>query len=269
MAIHGERVGITILGSGSRGNATVVHTENEAILIDAGFSARELRKRMARAEVDEKLVRAILVTHEHSDHVCGLRVCAKQLGVPVYANRGTAEVLRSRDDKLGALTIFAPGSSFGVGPFTVEPFTIPHDAYDPVAFVVKLGAIKLGIATDLGHVNALVSHQLKACDALVVESNHDIGMLRNSDRTWSLKQRILSRHGHLSNDDGLELLRKVLHARTRHVVMAHASRDCNEYELVEAGVRQCLVELGREDVQLHVATQDDGVQTIWVSHEIG
>jgi phosphoribosyl 1,2-cyclic phosphodiesterase len=269
MSINGERVGITVLGSGSRGNATVVHTDDEAILIDAGFSARELRKRMARMRIEEGKIRAILVTHEHSDHVCGLRVCAKQLGVPIYANCGTAEVLRSRDDKLGNLTIFAPGSPFGVGPFTIEPFTIPHDAYDPVAFVVKLGAIKLGIATDLGHVNSLVSHQLRACDALVVESNHDLGMLRNSDRKWSLKQRILSRHGHLSNEDGLELIRKVLHARTRHVVMAHASRDCNEYDLVDTGMRRCLAELGRQDVQLIVATQDEGASTIWVSHEAG
>ena len=264
MSVNGERMGITVLGSGSRGNATVIHTDDDAILIDAGFSSRELRNRMVRCGIDEKKVRAILVTHEHSDHVRGLRVCAQQLGVPVYANRGTAEILRSRDDKLGSLTIFASGSPFGVGRFTIEPFTIPHDAYDPVAFVVKLGPIKLGIATDLGHVNSLVSHQLRGCDALVVESNHDIAMLRNSDRTWSLKQRILGRHGHLSNDDGLELLRKVLHGRTRHVIMAHASSECNEYGLVEGGARRCLAELGREDIELHVATQDEGARTVWV-----
>ncbi|MBT3286207.1 MAG: MBL fold metallo-hydrolase [Victivallales bacterium] len=268
MAVNVERVGITVLGSGSRGNAVVIHTESEAILVDAGFSARELRKRMARFEIDETKVRAILVSHEHSDHVCGMRVCAKQLGIPIYANRGTAEVLRSRDDKLGNLTIFAPGSPFGVGGFTVEPFTIPHDAYDPVAFVVKMGTVKLGIATDLGHVNSLVSHQLRACDALVVESNHDIGMLRNSDRKWSLKQRIIGRHGHLSNEDGLELLRKVLHGRTQAVIMAHASGECNEYSLVERGVKQCLAELEREDIVMHVATQDDGAPTVWVSHAV-
>jgi len=266
MSVNVERVGITILGSGSSGNAIVVHTERDALLIDAGFSARELRRRMAAKGIDETMIRAVLVTHEHSDHVSGLRVTAKQLGLPIYANRGTAEVLRNRDDKLGALTIFASGSPFAIGEFTIEPFTIPHDAYDPVAFVVRYGPVKLGIATDLGHVNELVSYQLRECDALVVESNHDLGMLRNSDRKWSLKQRIIGRHGHLSNEDGLELLRKVMHARTRHVVLAHASRECNDYGLVEQGLRRCLAELGREDIAWQIATQDEGAQTIWVSH---
>lgn len=268
MSVNVERVGITILGSGSSGNSIVIHTERDALLIDAGFSARELRRRMASKGIDETMVRAVLVTHEHSDHVCGLRVTAKQLGLPIYANRGTAEVLRNRDDKLGSLTIFASGSSFAIGEFTIEPFTIPHDAYDPVAFVVKHGPVKVGIATDLGHVNELVSYQLRECDALVVESNHDLGMLRNSDRKWSLKQRILGRHGHLSNEDGLELLRKVMHIKTRHVVLAHASRECNDYGLVEQGLRRCLAELGREDIAWQIATQDEGAQTIWVSHNL-
>lgn len=266
MSDPGERVGITILGSGSNGNAIAIHSARETLLVDAGFSARELRRRMEASGVDERSVRAVLVTHEHSDHVKGLRVLAEQLAVPIYANRGTAEVLRSRDTKLGKLVIFAPGSPFSVGEFLVEPFTIPHDAYDPVAFVVKHGPVKLGIATDLGHVNHLVSHQLQACDALVLESNHDLEMLRNSDRSWSLKQRIIGRHGHLSNEAGLDLLRQVLHERTRHIVLAHASRECNDYGLVETGLRRCLAELGREDIDWQVATQDEGARTVWVTH---
>lgn len=265
MSDPGERVGITILGSGSGGNAIAIHSARETLLIDAGFSAREVRRRLEASGIDEKNVRAVLVTHEHSDHVKGLRVLAEQLAVPIYANRGTAEVLRSRDTKLGKLVIFAPGSPFSVGEFLVEPFTIPHDAYDPVAFVVKHGPVKLGIATDLGHVNHLVSHQLQACDALVIESNHDLEMLRNADRSWSLKQRIIGRHGHLSNEAGLDLLRQVLHERTRHIVLAHASRECNDYGLVETGLRRCLAELGREDIEWQVATQDEGARTVWVS----
>lgn len=257
-------LGITVLGSGSSGNAMVVHTPREGLLIDAGFSARELRRRLDHAGLDPGLLEAVLVSHEHADHVKGLRVFARQFALPIYANRRTADALRHRDAKLGSMTIFAAGTAFRVGAFTVEPFSIPHDANDPVAFVIRSGRAKIGIATDLGHVNNLVAYQLRECHILVLESNHDRIMLGNSTRPWALKQRIQGRHGHLSNDSCVDLLRRVLHAETRHVILAHASQECNCYDLVRKESEALLRELQRPDVNLHVAVQDKPLPTLWL-----
>ena len=257
-------LGITILGSGSRGNAIVIHTPSDAVLVDAGFSARELRRRMRCAGIDETTLKGIIVSHEHSDHVKGLRVCAKQLNVPVYANRNTADVIRFREQKMGAMHIFTAGALFEVGPFEVEPFSIPHDANDPVGFVLRFGGRKIGIATDLGHASHLVTYQLRECDGLVLEANHDIEMLHSSARPWSLKQRILSRHGHLSNDDSADLIGKVVHSKTRHLVLAHASEECNRPELVERCTLRTLEALGRTDIKPLFAEQNEILPTLWL-----
>lgn len=257
-------LGLTVLGSGSRGNALVVHGPRGGVLLDAGFSAAELTERLGQAGLRPSQLDAILVSHEHADHVKGLRVFAERHGLPVFANRGTAAVLRHRDARLGPVRLFAAGNAFQVGEYEIYPFSIPHDANDPVGFVVEAHGRRLGIATDLGHVNRLVTYQLRECDVLVVESNHDIGMLGNSSRPWALKQRILGRHGHLSNEACMELLRAVVHARTRHVVMAHASEECNRYELVAKAVQDCLTRLGRPDIRAHVARQDRPLPTVWV-----
>ena len=265
MAATHTELGITVLGSGSAGNATLIQTGKEAILIDAGFSARELRRRLDMAGVDHRLIRGIILSHEHSDHVRGVRVCASQLGIPIFSNRETATALRYREKRdLGELSIFGVGSPFQVGEFAVEPFSIPHDANDPVGFVVRCAGRKVGVATDLGHASHLVCYQLRECDLLIVESNHDVRMLSSSSRPWSLKQRILGRHGHLSNQASMELLKRVIHARTRHLVLAHASQECNRYELVEAQVAQCLSELERQDIASAVARQDRPLPTIWL-----
>jgi phosphoribosyl 1,2-cyclic phosphodiesterase len=264
MSDSSPSLGVTILGSGSRGNALVLHTATGAVLLDAGFSARELEQRLAQAGLEPTALSAVVISHEHADHVKGLRVFAARYGLPVFANRGTAAVLRNRDEQLGQLRLFAAGNPFVIGPFTVHPFSIPHDANDPVAFVVQACDRRIGIATDLGHVNHLVTHQLRECDVLVLESNHDLVMLGNSQRPWALKQRILSRHGHLSNDACMELLRTVVHARTRHVVMAHASAECNCPQIVAKAVAACLASLGRTDITAHIAGQDEPLPTLWV-----
>lgn len=257
-------LGITVLGSGSQGNATVLHSSSEGVLIDAGFSAREIRNRLQNAGVDERILKAIVVSHEHADHVKGLRVFAKQLQIPIYANRNTATILRRRDAQFGQMYLFATGSPFSIAGFTVETFSIPHDANDPVAFLIRWQDRRIGIATDLGHVSRLVLYQLRECDALIVESNHDIQMLGQSPRPWALKQRILSRHGHLSNEACIELLQFIIHPRTRHVIMAHASQECNQYELIEAMGAKCLEDLGRLDIGLSVARQDAPLPTVWI-----
>lgn len=258
-------IGVTVLGSGSRGNSLVVHGEDGAILVDAGFSMRQTRIRLEEAGVDIRTIKAIVVSHEHTDHVKGLRVAAKQLKVPVYCNRNTGTMLKDREICPDTLHLFSAGASFMIGEFMVQPFSIPHDAMDPVGFTISNRDMRVGIATDLGHVNNLVCHHLRESEILVVESNHDLNLLRRSSRPWSLKQRILSRHGHLSNDATLELLARVLHERTRHLILAHASQDCNRYDLVASHVSNGLKALGRTDLTPHVATQDKWLPTMWAA----
>jgi phosphoribosyl 1,2-cyclic phosphodiesterase len=262
---HQLRLGVTVLGSGSGGNAAVVHSPDGNPLVDAGFSMVELRRRLEIAKILPESLHAILVTHEHGDHVKGLRVVAKALKIPVYCNRGTADVLRGKElAPEHGLKIFTTGSAFAVDGFAIEPFSIPHDTSDPVAFTFRFGDLKLGIATDFGHASSLVAHHLSGCDLLVVESNHDVRMLWDSSRPPRLKQRILSKVGHLSNEDCAKLLHRILHARTRHLVLAHASSECNCHELVERAARACLQELARADLTPHVARQDAPLPTFWV-----
>ncbi|MFA4943719.1 MAG: MBL fold metallo-hydrolase [Lentisphaeria bacterium] len=257
-------LGLTVLGSGSSGNAAVLHTPEGAVLIDAGFSARELRRRLALAGIAEDQLRAILVTHEHADHICGLRVLAKALKLPVYVSRDTAQALRDRElAPGGTLCLFLPGGAFRIGALTVQPFSIPHDAVEPVAFTFHWNRRKLGFATDLGHANGLAQHHLRECDLLVVESNHDPGLLMASNRPLPLKQRIRGRNGHLSNQDCAGLLRRVLDGRTRHLVLAHASRECNDAKLIAACAGECLRDLGRTDLVPQIASQDTPLPTLW------
>lgn len=243
----------------------VVHTPEGGLLIDAGFSARELRRRLHEAGVPEESLRAILVTHEHDDHVKGLRVLSKLLNLPVYANRETASVMRDHGKAPEQhLHLFTPGAAFAIGGFTVEPFSIPHDAADPMAFAIHWGAFKAGIVTDLGHANPLAQHHLGGCDVLVVESNHDPEMLWNSSRPLALKQRIRGKCGHLSNAACAELVGRILAPRTRHLVLAHASQECNRYELVEQTAVECLRRLGRVDLRPCVARQACWLPAVWV-----
>jgi phosphoribosyl 1,2-cyclic phosphodiesterase len=256
-------VGITVLGSGSSGNSLVVHGRGGDILVDAGFSLKELRRRMAVSGVDESRICALVVSHEHSDHTKGLGPISRGLGVPVYCTRETCAMLRDRKLVNARVNLFSAGVPFELEGITVQPVSIPHDAVDPVGFTFSSDSCKIGVATDLGHVSGLVRHHLAACDALVVETNHDIEMLHVSSRPWRLKQRILGRHGHLSNNDGLALLSSILADRTRHLVLAHASRECNDYALVQTLTHRCLTEAGRKDVSFQVAQQDESLATIW------
>jgi len=259
-------LGITVLGSGSGGNALIIRDGNTALLLDAGFSFRELERRSVTADVPLDLVSAILVSHEHNDHIKGLGPTARRLEAPVYCNRMTAEAIRSLQQRPpGSMNLFASGSEFSIGPFGIEPFSIPHDATDPAAFIIHWGNRKIAVATDLGYAGNLVTHRLRDCDVLIIESNHDVPMLLASKRPWPLKQRIMSRHGHLSNEACMDLVRNVVSDRTRHVVFAHASRECNTYQMVEEHARKCLAEIGRPDIDPMVARQDEPLPTIWMT----
>jgi phosphoribosyl 1,2-cyclic phosphodiesterase len=221
---------LTVLASGSKGNAVYLEADGFGVLVDAGISCLQIRKRLASLGIDPAVLRAVCVTHEHSDHVAALDVLQRTLpSLDLYANSETA-----RHVKCPTLTwhYFATGSPFPLGPFTVTPFTLPHDAYDPVGFTFAVGPWKIGIATDMGMPTQVARHHLSDCDAVILEANHEPSILRTSGRAPHLIQRILSRQGHLCNDDTATFASSIAAAgRLRHLFLAHLSRDCNRPEL--------------------------------------
>lgn len=264
-AMFGERFGVTILGSGSKGNATLVHRGKDAVLIDAGFSCREFKRRLEASGLPSDLrIHGILVTHEHTDHANGIRLVSQKFDAPIYATSKCASVLRQRYNIDFGINLIAPGGSFQLSQFQVMPFTIPHDSVDPVAFTLAFDGYKVGIATDIGNANNVVAYELRNCDVLVLESNHDLNMLAGSQRPWPLKQRIMGNMGHLSNESTCKLLERVMCPNLRHLVLAHISSECNSCDKARCCVENCLVQLSRTDIELSIATQDEPVDTIWL-----
>jgi phosphoribosyl 1,2-cyclic phosphodiesterase len=327
---------MTVLASGSKGNCLVVSSSRTRLLVDAGLSCRELFKRMRAAEEDPATLDAILITHEHQDHVHGLAATARKLGIPVYWTAAThrawmrwmvprkrtsyAEWLESRRQGLGTRDVgtrdlgtrdlgtrdlgtrdlgardaevdaevevvgdeaaseivfdgvgldsagcgaagvedealvaekdpcrlpgveyFEAGSVFSVGDISVSSFTIPHDAADPVGFVFEVEGVRVGLATDLGYVPPNVQHRLRGCDVLMIESNHDLEMLRDGPYPWSVKQRVMSRVGHLSNEAAAGFLEKNYDGRATYVVLAHLSESNNLPELARVAAEGALRE---------------------------
>ena len=300
-------VRMTVLASGSKGNSTVVASARTRILVDAGLSCRELMKRMRAAGEQPEALDAILITHEHQDHVQGMAVTARKLGIPVYwtepthrawvrwmrpqkrityaqwleQRKATAQrpTVRLEDDALPtprcssegseepdqeeraaaeeaiaeaarepqkdptalpAVEYFRAGSGFRIGDIAVTPFTIPHDAADPVGFVFEADGVRIAIATDLGYMPSNIVVQLRGCDVLMLESNHDVDMLRDGPYPWSVKQRVMSRVGHLSNDAASEFLAKSYDGGAAYVVLAHLSENNNLPELARISAERAL-----------------------------
>ncbi len=293
---------MTVLASGSKGNSTLVSSSRTKILVDAGLSCRELLKRMQVAGEDPSTVDAILITHEHQDHIQGVAVLARKLGIPVYFTEAThrawtrwmtpqkrvtyAEWLEQRrreaaerqaedadaladhlspaagadlcDDTdsagdaahgtaaarnpaaLPSVQFFAAGRDFSIGDIAVTPFTIPHDAADPVGFVFAAEGVRIGIATDLGYMPPNAKLALRGCDVLMLESNHDLEMLRDGPYPWSVKQRVMSRVGHLSNNAAAEFLEKNYDGTAAYVVLAHLSQSNNLPELARLAAERAL-----------------------------
>ena len=240
-------VSVSVLASGSRGNSAVVQTSTTRILLDAGISCRETFKRMKVPGEDARTLSAILITHEHTDHVYGLATLAKKLKVPVFMTGATHQTwARAMRDENGVrptlerLEIFAAGKGFQVGDIAVIPFTIPHDAADPVGFTFRAEGVKIGFATDLGYLPASVRHHLRRCDVLVMESNHDVEMLRVGPYPWSVKQRVMSRVGHLSNDALAEFFSSDYDGEAAYVVLAHLSEHNNHPEIARGAAVKAL-----------------------------
>jgi phosphoribosyl 1,2-cyclic phosphodiesterase len=250
-------VKFTILGSGSGGNCAYLETAEARVLVDAGFSPRQIRKRLESiGRVPENLT-AILITHEHSDHVQGLTGIAAKLNIPVYCNRATKEAFEYQLQTKFTCNLFNTGASFEIGDVQVDTFAIPHDAQDPVGFLIRTPAGNLGFATDLGHATRLVLERIRPANVLVLESNHDVKMLQDCPRrSWSLKQRILGRHGHLSNVAAAEAAAHVMSAELKHLYLAHLSRECNRPELAHHVMAEQLHHIGANHVHLQTAAQD-------------
>ena len=257
-------VKLTLLASGSAGNSAYVETDETRVLVDAGLSPRQTRQRMAGLGRTPENLNAILITHEHSDHIVGLAGLAEKLRVPVYCNRATRdEIVRQLSVTQIEFRLFTTGASFEVGDIQVETFSIPHDAQDPVGFILRTASGNIGFATDLGHVTRLVAERVRAANVLVLESNHDVKMLQDClHRPWSLKQRILSRHGHLSNEAAADCTAEIMSGNLRHLYLGHLSRDCNKPDLAFNVVNQRLQQLGAAHVQLQVATQAQPTATL-------
>jgi len=250
-----NRLSVCVLASGSRGNATYLSDGQTAILIDAGLSGIEIQRRMAAKDLDPNGLDAILVSHEHSDHIQGVGVISRRFGLPVYISEATRQVAQNALGKLHEVHPFACGNSFSIGSLAVHPFSTSHDAEDPAGFTISDRRIKVGLATDLGIVTGVVENHLQACDILVLEANHDARMLIDGPYPWPLKQRIRSRSGHLSNDDTASLLETLLHDRLAHVILAHLSEENNTPDIALQTVKAVL---NGHRTQLHVASQGAG-----------
>ena len=237
----------TVLGSGSTGNAVLICTEKTKVLVDCGLSAKETMRRLAQVGVDCADLNAVIITHEHSDHACGLRVFLKSVDCQVYISESTeisyyttrkgvkdiaSEGVKRRDALKNRIEKIESSVDFRIGDIDFEPFSVPHDAADNFGFIAKNKGVRIATLTDLGCMTTLVKDKLRNCDAIVIESNHSRDMLRACPLySWDLKQRIMSRTGHLSNEDLSEWLTHEFDGAARHIVLAHLSQRANEPHL--------------------------------------
>src|ERR1051325_10804009 len=250
--------GLTMRGSGSAGNSALVQTDHCRLLVDGGLSARQLVLRLAECGVTPRQLDGVLLTHEHGDHVCGLEVLCRKFHVPIYCNSLTAEAIRS-----GTLIehpnwrLFRTGAEFSICDIVVQTFAVPHDAVDPVGYAFHSGSSGLGFITDLGYATKMLVERLRHVDTLVIETNHDEKLLQNdSHRPWPVKQRIQSRHGHLSNSAAATVVEQLLAGKLNRVVLSHLSRDCNTPELAAGVMRATLTQRDRNDIEVHCAAQN-------------
>jgi phosphoribosyl 1,2-cyclic phosphodiesterase len=237
---------LCMLASGSRGNAIYISNGTTAVLIDAGLSGVEIERRLKSRGLCPEDLDALIVSHEHADHIQGVGVLSRKYGLPVYMNTDTQKAAY-RLGKVSTIRQFSCSAPFMINSLNIYPFPISHDAADPAGFTIEQAGIKIGIATDLGIVTTLVKEHLKGCALLVLEANHDPEMLAQGPYPWPLKQRIKSRVGHLANEDTHDLLHELQHDQLKHVVLAHLSETNNTpekaYQAVSTALTRCLPQL--------------------------
>lgn len=246
------------LGSGSEGNGLLIQCEATSVLLDCGFSLAETTVRLNRLGVAPQQITALLVTHEHSDHIAGVARLARRYDLPVYASFGTLAALRGQlaEDQLHAISSDVP---FALEALAIEPFAVPHDAREPLQFVVGNGDRRLGVLTDVGCSTPHIEAMLKTCDALFLETNYDPHLLKNGPYPPLLKERVSGRFGHLSNDDSAALLSRLDHSRLQRVVAAHVSKKNNTPQLAQAALARVLGCVPEE-----VMVADQGVGLDWM-----
>lgn len=272
----------TVLGSGSTGNAVLISSEKTNVLVDAGLSAREIMRRLAAVGVDASQLDGVLITHEHGDHVGGLRVLLGSINCPVYISavtedayydtnaggeNGNGESSKRRGALSSRVSNVESSCDFRIGDIDFTPFSVPHDAVDNFGFVAKKDGVKIATLMDFGHISERVKLAIRDCDAVIIESNHSVDMLRTCNvYTWDLKQRILSRTGHLSNDDLADWLQNDFDGKARHIVLAHLSQRANDPHLALIMAETALrMRAPLFRAETHVTLSDPKRPTEWIS----
>lgn len=250
----------SVLGSGSRGNAVYVESGESAVLIDAGFSGKELQKRMESIGRSLTDVQALCITHEHNDHICGAGVISRRYDIPLIINDLTLESATGKLGKLHDTTIFSVGEVVQLGDLQIRSFRISHDTADPVGYVISNGEKRLGYLTDTGKVSHLMAQRLLACHGIILEFNHDLEMLKYGPYPLPLQQRVRSSRGHLSNDDAADFLKELLQGAVVEVVLAHLSEKNNTVDLAREAADGAID--SKSGVTLHIAKQDSAMQLL-------
>ncbi|MCK4357194.1 MAG: MBL fold metallo-hydrolase [Candidatus Cloacimonetes bacterium] len=254
---------VCILASGSKGNSILVAGSKTNILIDAGLSCKQILERLNQVGVDENSIKALFITHEHSDHIKGAGPIVRTLGIPLFINQLTFNDDDYRLGKIEKVKIFENGYPFTFNEFLIEPFSVPHDSADNSCFKIsERGSLgKLIILTDLGYPTKLVKEKLKNPSTIILESNHDFDKLINGPYEWWLKQRIKSKNGHLSNSQACELINEIIHPSLKNIILAHLSEENNEPEIAKAEMMKILKER-KSDCNLYIAYQNH--PTNWI-----
>jgi len=236
----------------------IIESHGAALLIDQGFSHKQLDRRLTIRGIDPSLITAILVTHEHDDHIRGVGITARKLGIPVYATSGTLKRRNSVFNGSETLCPIESGEPFALGPFEILPYRVSHDAEDPVQYCIRSGKKKITIATDLGFVSTLVEQCLRDSDLVVVEANHDVDMLKKGPYPWHLKQRIMSKVGHLSNTNAADIIFNIsLNRKKLKIILAHLSEENNRPDIAERTVRELFERFDRPLGHLCIALQEE------------
>lgn len=256
-------VRMCVLASGSRGNSTLVCTDSEALLIDAGISAAKISAYLETLQINPFKLKGIVITHEHTDHIRGVGPLSRKYGVPVFCNIDTWAKAKSVVGNVPSLIGIEPGAPFSICDFRIVPFSTPHDALNPIGLTVEVLGKKIGIATDLGYVTRLIRERLRGCHALMLEFNYNRDMLIAGPYTWPMKQRIMGRMGHLSNEDACSLLEDVITPELSHIVLAHMSENNNLPELALMSVRDVCIKNSLEHITVIAGRQ--GERSDWIN----
>lgn len=255
---------LRVLASGSSGNSILISSSETVILIDAGLTCKELTRRLAAAGTTLDNLSAVIVTHEHQDHIRGVGVLSRRHGVPIFMNESTLKNSLASVGETPTARTFCTGDVLKIGKLNVQTYPVLHDAVDPVGLIIGNCSKSVGIALDMGYPTKLATERLRGSNALILEFNHDPDMLRQCDRPWEIKQRIMSKTGHMSNQAALELLCELVHDDLQVVVLAHVSQEANCGKTLCSLVSDRLEEIDRSDIDIILGSQDEVGQPILI-----